>query len=518
MSFVSPSPGVPSFSAVFSIQHGEPIQAYAWAGVLLLTALVFYTSLNLRNYDAIPAIGGSNLLLSYSSATRFRKEAQKWMQQGYDKYKTKAFRIPQIGRWHIIVSGDKKVEELRKAPDDILSISTAFSETMQSRYMLGPTIMSNRYHVGIVRGQLTRSLSALFSDIRQEILLSIEENFPLENDWTSVKVYEAILQVVARTSNRIFVGAPLCRDPDYTALNIRHALKVANGARIIAIFPKILKPLAARFLTDVPTSIEKGLGHLRPLIEERQRKIDEYGSDYPDKPLDFLSWLLDEAEGNERKPENIANRILHINFAAIHTSSMSFTHALFHLAAQPEYIQPLREEVESIVAKEGWTKAALTQMRKLDSFFKESQRMNGLGSVSMTRLALQDFTFSDGTLIPKGAMVSAASSTRHHDDEIYGNGDVFDGFRFSEIREQEGLGTTNQLVATNPDYIAFGHGRHACPGRFFVANEMKLMMAHMILTYDIKMENDGVRPENIWSGFTCRPDPTAEVLFKRRQV
>ena len=79
----------------------------------------------------------------------------------------------------------------------------------------------------------------------------------------------------------------------------------------------------------------------------------------------------------------------------------------------------------------------------------------------MTRIALKDVTFSDGTFVPRGSMVSAAASPRHHDNEIYSNGDTFDGFRFSEIREQEGKGTLNQFVATNPDYISFGHGSHA---------------------------------------------------------
>jgi hypothetical protein len=50
------------------------------------------------------------------------------------------------------------------------------------------------------------------------------------------------------------------------------------------------------------------------------------------------------------------------------------------LASHPEYIQPLREEVEIVVGKEGWTKTAMSQLVKMDSFFKEAMRLNGLGS------------------------------------------------------------------------------------------------------------------------------------------
>ena len=61
-----------------------------------------------------------------------------------------------------------------------------------------------------------------------------------------------------------------------------------------------------------------------------------------------------------------------------HHVSQSITHALYHLAASPEYQQPLREEVETLVAAEGWSKATMGKMWKVDSFLKESQRYNGI--------------------------------------------------------------------------------------------------------------------------------------------
>ena len=70
--------------------------------------------------------------------------------------------------------------------------------------------------------------------------------------------------------------------------------------------------------------------------------------------------------------------------------SQAFTHALYHLAANPEYVEPLREEVERMVSKEGWTKASLDKMIKVDSFLKESQRFNGLGT--STFLTMMDIS------------------------------------------------------------------------------------------------------------------------------
>jgi hypothetical protein len=58
----------------------------------------------------------------------------------------------------------------------------------------------------------------------------------------------------------------------------------------------------------------------------------------------------------------------------------TFAEALLDLATYTSYIEPLREEVERVINKQGWTKAALGDMTKIDSFLRESQRINGFGS------------------------------------------------------------------------------------------------------------------------------------------
>ena len=92
----------------------------------------------------------------------------------------------------------------------------------------------------------------------------------------------------------------------------------------------------------------------------------------------------------------------------------------------------------------------------------------------MTRLALKDYTFSDGTTVPKGGMVSVAAGPIHTDMENYENPDVFDPWRFSNIRDEDGEGVKHQLVATALDYVPFGHGKHA----WYVRN------THMIARLD----------------------------------
>jgi len=214
------------------------------------------------------------------------------------------------------------------------------------------------------------------------------------------------------------------------------------------------------------------------------------------------------------------------------------TQALFYLALLPEYLAPLREEVEETTECEGWTKAALDKMHKMDSFIKESQRLHPPTNCKtcliqctmiqiltmwttgvMTRRALADYTFSDGTKIPAGSTLSVSTTHGHLNPETYEDPMKFDGFRFIKMKEHaEAEGLTDRkfdMVTTSLQSLAFGHGRHVCPGRFFAAAEIKMMLAYIIITYDTKLARD-VRPPDLFLFHLCIPNPTAEILFRRR--
>lgn len=54
------------------------------------------------------------------------------------------------------------------------------------------------------------------------------------------------------------------------------------------------------------------------------------------------------------------------------------------------------------------------------------------------------------------------------------------------------------------------------PGRFFAATELKAMMAHLLLNYDVRAEVEGVVPEPLWFAQMVTPHTTANVLLKKR--
>lgn len=62
------------------------------------------------------------------------------------QYKGGAFKLTQYDRWHVVVSGPTMTEELRKAPDNVLSTNDAISEVCAIKYHYG-NVYNSLYHV-----------------------------------------------------------------------------------------------------------------------------------------------------------------------------------------------------------------------------------------------------------------------------------------------------------------------------------------------------------------------------------
>jgi cytochrome P450 len=142
--------------------------------------------------------------------------------------------------------------------------------------------------------------------------------------------------------------------------------------------------------------------------------------------------------------------------------------------------------------------------------------------VGLSRVALKDYTFSDGTYIPRGTTVAVNLHGPHFDESIYENSGTFNPDRF--LKEENGIDAAkdyerpSDMTTTSNIFLAFGNGRHACPGRFLAASQLKMMMAHVLINYDVKFKKEGVRPLDLWLLSSCIPNPNAQVLFRKRLI
>lgn len=117
--------------------------------------------------------------------------------------------------------------------------------------------------------------------------------------------------------------------------------------------------------------------------------------------------------------------------------------------------------------------------------------------------------------MPYGTNIAVPVEDVHYDESIYPNARHFDPFRFTKPNGAAADGKGYKSAVTLDDhFLGFGTGRHGCPGRFFAVHEMKLMVAQMLLNYDVDYVK--VKPDLIDIIWLKVPLNNAKVRVRRR--
>ncbi|TVY83155.1 Cytochrome P450 monooxygenase AtmP [Lachnellula suecica] len=499
-----------------------------------------------------PIVG---LRWAYPARIQYLTNAMGLLQEGYAKYKDQFFKI---NGNDMLVVPNKYVNELRAIPEERLSSMVANIENFQGNYNTIDILLRGNLHTHAIHTRLTPKLGLFVPLICDEIKWGISQEIPpckgktltvvnllvikltlLEQDqWVSVLGFDTVVKLVVHDFARISVE-PLCRNKEWMEVQRNFPENVFRVAIQMRVIPGFLKRLSSYIMPAtwaVSNNLRIAQKLIVPIVEER-RQMEALGDPTYQKPNDFLQWLMDEA-WNERdgQPGELVHRLLVLALASVHTTSMTATQVLYDLIAHPEYLEPLREEITQAVAQDGgWKKTTLTKMRKLDSFMKESQRLNGPSlskfsaetespalimiplKVGFKRAVMEPITLSDGVTLPKGVhlvipVVPIAL------ESVEPNPEMFDGFRHYRERQKPGQSNLHQFAMTDKNTMHFGHGRYSCPGRFFASHTIKILIAQLILRYDFKFLPGESRPKNLLAHEYCFPDPTARILMKERAV
>lgn len=250
---------------------------------------------------------------------------------------------------------------------------------------------------------------------------------------------------------------------------------------------------------------------LQPIVDQRKKAKAEALARGEPAPVydDALGWF--EKEYGQNYDPAISQ--ITLSTVAIDTTSDLLQMTMLQLARHPEHIKPLREEVIQVLGKQGLKKVALYNLKFMDSVLKETQRLKPI-LFGMRRGVLANVKLSDGIVIRKGDRV-IMDSTNMWSEKYYEDPEKFDPYRFMRWRE-EGNDNIAHLVSTSEKHMGFGHGQHACPGRFFAANELKLALCHLVLKYEWKLP-EGHDPQHLCLGSSMAANPSLRLLVRRRK-
>lgn len=344
------------------------------------------------------------------------------------------------------------------------------------------------------------------------------------------------------------------------------------ASNVLRLLPRVLRPILSPLIT-LPNRWHNAAfnKYIIPEIKSRLQALKGTADSKVElgQPRDFLQWLINHAAKTlppaESDPYVLAGRLLIMEFSALHTTGFALTHVLYDLlSSDPDHITQLREEIATVLARHDgrFTKHSLQQMVKLDSTIRESQRLHPPALLGVQRQVMKP----DGIVTPTdvhlgpGSIIAFPQFSIHRDPDIYppspgttgeAEENHFIPFRFAAQRDQKTTTSTVDelgggshlhhqqhlhssrlsLPTTSPHYLTFGHGRHACLGRFFAATELKLLLAHILAEFDLHLltpkqtpatggagaDQWPSRPKDLHVGVVTIPDLKAKVRVRRRK-
>jgi hypothetical protein len=177
-------------------------------GFLILVVSAFIASYRQADplLDAVPTVRFKDPILSYLSAFRFNfGNGALMLKEGYENTKPGLFKIATFRRWIVVPSGSGLIEEVMKAPDNVISVVEPLLDVLQTRYTLVFLNMDDMYHRGVVRSKLTRNIAATFDQVHDELVSALRDCIPTTgHEWVKVSIMPTMQRIVCQASGRVF--------------------------------------------------------------------------------------------------------------------------------------------------------------------------------------------------------------------------------------------------------------------------------------------------------------------------
>ncbi|RIA93394.1 cytochrome P450 [Glomus cerebriforme] len=381
------------------------------------------------------------------------------------------------------------------AKDDNFSFGLAFNKVFPGDVLLSH-LGEFKNSTKVLKDYILSKLKFYTKRMQTSLLLATQKRIGnCDEPKAFNNLYHLMTRIISTPIANLFIGE---EESKYEEVITTFAEFTRDAAGFLAIPPFLdfIYPGLQNYVTRItlrlglynPTIKHKDIliKHIKTQVLKRLQEKEKLGDSW-ERPADFLQDLMDEENFD---PNNVnyplmADKMCIYIFVSVHTTSRTCANAVMDLASRPEYMQELYEE-QLEVHKDADENdilpfEALDKMKKLDCFIRESLRLTGNIS-GLPHVVLKDYTFSNGLQVPKDHSVEIYFDDTYGDELLQGsNPKSFDPFRHMK--------TNPSAAKVTKNFLAFGGGKHACPGRYFAINEVKFFMHNLILKYNFRTES-----------------------------
>lgn len=215
-----------------------------------------------------------------------------------------------------------------------------------------------------------------------------------------------------------------------------------------------------------------------------------------------MLWNLMRSEYKDGTPlsdTEIAHMMIALLMAGQHSSSVTSSWIMLHLAAKPEILEELFQEQQRVLERDLSSPLAYENVQKLPlamHVIRETLRLHPPIHSIMRKVKNPLPIENSDWVIPPSHVLLAAPATMGKSDEYFSHAHKWDPHRWERIgdpddEEKEKMDYGYGLVSTGADstYLPFGAGRHRCIGEQFAY--IQLLVLITVMVREFKLRNVG---------------------------
>ncbi|KAI8065227.1 cytochrome P450 [Gongronella butleri] len=471
------------------------------AAALLVAGLSVYNSKIDRGCPQLPAHGFEG------STAEYRQEPQSFVEKWHKKLGP-VFGGKLFGQYGVVINGTSAREVLVSDNFDFIEgIGKSFDTTLLTNS--GPhkdypiTTLAE-----IIKKYLSPNLKNYTPRVVKHLEIGLQEYcgaVPSEGV-VQPHVYPLAQHLISKASASVFVGPVLAQNPGL--IDSFKNLVVDVGSELtpkpwLENFPTLVRarmwwmgktsPTVKKHRTQLANA-------LRPEVERRTAALATNDSNW-DRPDDLLQNLIERYETTDRRTDIITyliNWLSLIIFAALHTTSENCTVAFYRFLDTPGLMEELLQEQNEVLAEAGYdssvgpevfTREILNKFVKMDSAIREAWRCrNDYIMLPHANVSGRTIVLSNGAVVLPDELVYISQWMIHNDPEIQGYNDL------NEYKPLRYLNQDKNASKIGEDYLHFGLGKRACPGRWFAIQETKTLISMLLRTYKLEAEGPIIFP------------------------
>lgn len=213
------------------------------------------------------------------------------------------------------------------------------------------------------------------------------------------------------------------------------------------------------------------------MIEKRRQHPEQYD--------DLISTLLQTPlkDGTVMEDQTIVNMFTGLLFAGHETTAGQAAWTVAQLLQNPDYLELVEGELKlKVPAGTEITQEVINQLEHIAWAIEETTRMRPSADLQMR--TVEQALDLGGYHLPVGWQVIVNAANSHFLPEVFKNPDYYDPLRWSPER-----GEGKNAFAL----IGFGGGIHKCTGMNFAKNEMTIITARLLQTFDLELLSQDIR-------------------------